>query len=428
MGGTRRQVSEQIDQTRKSEKNDMKRNRMRWFAPLLVAGFVVAACGNDENTTTSDSDGSAAPTEPAASDGSSSTQPNTTGGSASSTPAGSDAPASSTPVVTAAEGESCIGETGCVPGGQPDVNGDGTVNIGVLSPGDTNDNGYYESFVVTAREFAEEEGWELTILDKVNPADSAEQARNLCRQEVDMVAIAAGELADAVPVAAEDVCANSVWYVAGGAGIEQTPYFFQTSEDPGPTQFVTGFATGLVMEQIGADKAGYVTGPELDFSTTTFDAWSAGIKRALPDAETVATYTGDFDDSALGQEAATSQLAQGVGILYPYLGGATDAVADAGQGQGVLSVTPGTDRCSEDKFAVSSIFSPGEYFAGALNDFKTGTVQLGVTRVFEIGVDPVPTVIVCGSVEGASGLQEQVDALIADIASGEVDVSAEMGG
>src|SRR3546814_13732594 len=73
-----------------------------------------------------------------------------------------------------------------------------------LSPGDTNDNGYYESFVLTAREVAEEEGWELTILDKVNPADSAEQARNLCRQEVDMVAIAAGELADAIPVAEEE--------------------------------------------------------------------------------------------------------------------------------------------------------------------------------------------------------------------------------
>src|SRR3546814_775830 len=158
-------------------------------------------------------------------------------------------------------------------------------------------------------------------------ASDLEQARNLCRQEVDMVAIAAGELADAIPVAEEEVCAGAVWYVAGGAGVEQTPYFFQTSENPGKTQFVTGYATGLAMEALGTTKAGYVTGPELDFSTTTFDAWTAGIKETLPDAETVATYTGDFDDSSLGQEAARTQLAQGVGILYPSLGGATDAVA-----------------------------------------------------------------------------------------------------
>src|SRR5690606_36639189 len=114
-----------------------------------------------------------------------------------------------------------------------------------------------------------------------NPADSADQARNLCRQDIDVMAIAAGELADAIPVAEEDVCAGVVWYVAGGAGVEQTPWFFQTSEAPGPTQFATGFATGLAMETIGATKAGYVTGPELDFSTTTFKAWTAGVKRAV---------------------------------------------------------------------------------------------------------------------------------------------------
>jgi len=374
----------------------MHRTKLRWLLPLLALTFVAAACGNDDEESASDG-GSEATDDGASTDD---------GGS----------------------GEDCWGETGCVPANQPDVNQDGTVKIGVLSPGDTNDNGYYESFVVTARQFAEEEGWELIILDKVNPADAADQARNLCRQEIDMMAIGAGELADAVPVAEEDVCAGVVWYVAGGAGIEQTPYFFQTSEVPGPTQYATGYATGLVMDSIGATKAGFVTGPELDFSVTTFSAWTAGIKKVLADAETVATYTGDFDDSALGQEAATSQLAQGVGILYPYLGGATDAVADAGFAEGVLSVSPGTDRCAEDKFAVASIFSPGEYFAAALNDFKDGKVELGVTRMFELGVDPAPSVKVCPSVDGYEDIQSQVDELIADIAAGEIDVEAEIGG
>jgi basic membrane protein A and related proteins len=365
----------------------MSSKKLGWMVPALALALVASACGNDDSTASSDEGGESG------------------GGS----------------------GESCIGEVGCVPEGQPDVNGDGTVNIGVLSPGDTNDNGYYESFVVTANEFADENDWELTILDMVNPSDAAEQARNLCRQEVDMVAIAAGELADAVPVAEEDVCAGVVWYVAGGAGIEQTPYFFQTSEEPAPTQFVTGYASGLAMEALGVTSAGYVTGPELDFSTLAFQSWTAGIKEVLPDATTVATYTGDFDDSALGQEAAGAQLAQGVGLLYPYLGGATDAVASAGFEDGVLSVTPGTDRCAEDQFAVSSIFSPGDYFAATLEDFAAGEVSLGETRIFEIGVDPVPSVKICPSVPGAEGLQEQVDAMIEDVASGEVDVEALVG-
>jgi basic membrane protein A len=364
----------------------MDKKKLGWIAPALALALVAGACGNEDSSAASDEDGD-----------------------------------------SGSSGDSCIGEEGCVPEGQPDVNDDGTVKIGVLSPGDTNDNGYYESFVVTAREFAEENDWELIILDQVNPSDGAEQARNLCRQGVDMVAIAAGELADAIPVAEEDVCATSVWYVAGGAGVEQTPYFFQTSEEPGPTQFVTGYASGLAMEAMGINSAGYVTGPELDFSTLAFDAWTTGIKQVLPDATTVATYTGDFDDSALGQAAADAQLAQGVGLLYPYLGGATDAVASAGFETGVLSVTPGTDRCGEDQFAVSSIFSPGDYFAAALEDFAAGKVEVGVTRIFKIGEDPVPTVKVCPSVPGADALQQQVDAMIADVASGEVDVDALVG-
>ncbi len=31
--------------------------------------------------------------------------------------------------------------------GQPDINGDGEVIIGIASPGDTNDGGFYQSFV-----------------------------------------------------------------------------------------------------------------------------------------------------------------------------------------------------------------------------------------------------------------------------------------
>jgi len=341
----------------------------------------------------------------------------------SSTSAGS---APSEPPADSAAGPTgdCIGEEGCTPGNQPDVNQDGTVRIGVLSPGDTNDNGYYESFVITARQFADENGWDLIIVDKVNPADALDQARNLCRQDVDMVAIAASELQDAIPAAEEDVCQGTVWYVAGGAGITQTPYFFQTTEPPGPTQYLTGYAAGLVLQEIGGTKAGYITGPELDFSVITLNAVTAGLQAVLPDGEVTATFTGDFNDSGLAQEAARAQMSSGVQLLYPYLGGATDAVVAVGAESGVMSITPGTDRCAEPDFAISSVFSPGDYFAAVLADFEAGTVKLGVTRVFNIGVDPVPTVIICDNVPNAADLNAQLQEAITQVAAGEIDVQA----
>ena len=337
---------------------------------------------------------------------------------------GADAEDAASSSTTAAAEESCIGEPGCVPPNQPDVNQDGEVRIGILSPGDTNDNGYYESFVVTAREFADANDWELLIVDKVNPADAAEQARNICRQDVDMVAIGATEVADAIPVSEEDVCAGTVWYVAGGQGIEQTPYFFQTSDDLFEGQFLTGVAAGELMKAEGATKAGFITGPELDFSVNAFNAFTAGVRHACAECETVATYTGDFDDSAVGAEAARSQIAEGVALLYPYLGGATDAVADIADENGVKSITPGTDRCGEPKFAISSIFSPGDYFAAALADFEAGRVELGITRTFHVGDDPVPTVVVCDSVEDVEAIQAVVDETIDQIAADEIDPEA----
>jgi len=372
---------------------------------LALVAVVAAACGDDDDDTTAES----------AAGGST-----TTAAATADTGAATETTAEITPVTG-----DCIGTPGCIPDGQPDVNGDGTVKIGVLSPGDTHDNGYYQSFVDTAQQFSDENGWDLIVVDQINPSDALEQARNMCRQGVDMVAVAAGELADAIPASEEDVCAGTVWYVAGGAGVEQTPYFVQTNDDVFESLYVIGYASGLVMQQNGLTKAGFVTGPELDFATNAYNAWTAGIQAVIPDAETVVTYTGDFDDSAVGVEGAQAQLDQGVQFMYSYLGGATDAVADLAHAAGVQSVTPRTDRCdnSED-YDVSGIFSPGAFFAGILEDFNAGTVELGITRTFHIGVDPVPTVKVCDSVTGAAAIQTQVDDIASQVGAGTIDTHA----
>lgn len=304
-------------------------------------------------------------------------------------------------------------------GNQPDVNGDGKVVIGILSPGDTNDNGYYESFVASAKDFAAEQGWEVITQDKLNPADAVTAARNMCRQNVDLVAIGASELKDAIPVAAEPGCATTNWYVAAGQGVEQTPYIATSQDDANETLLAAGYAAGLLMQERGVTKAGYVTGPELDFAVIAYKAFVAGVRQVIPDAEVVATYTGDFDDSAKGQEAALAQINQGVGLLYPYLGGATDAAAKVATEHGVPSLTPGTDRCGDPSadFAISVIFSPGDYFAAALQDFAAGKLTMGETRVWHLGVDPVPTVKLC------DGTPEQVAAVeefITRIGSGEI--------
>jgi basic membrane protein A len=280
---------------------------------------------------------------------------------------------------------------------EPDVNGDGKVVVGILSPGDTHDHGYYESFVDEADLLAKEQGWKVITVDQVPTSDAAADARNLCRQKVDMVAIAASTLADAIPVASETVCKGTVWYVAGGQGVVQSKYFAQTNDIESQSGYASGVAAGLIMKAKHITKAGFLSGVSAPFTTNFAKAWEVGIKTQVANAKVVSTYTGDFDKSDLAVEAYTAMKAQGVGLVYPYLGGATDAVAAQAAKDDVPTLTPGTDRCASTSppYAISVIFSPGDYFAGALKAFEKGTLRVGTALTFHMGVDAAPTVKIC---------------------------------
>jgi basic membrane protein A len=312
-------------------------------------------------------------------------------------------------------------------GEQPDVNGDGEVVIGVLSPGDLNDNGYYESFVVKAQEFADAQDWKLITVGQINPADALEQARNMCRQGVDMVALAASELSDAIPASEEDVCADTAWYVPTQVGgIELNEHMVVSVDYANESLLAAGYAMGLLLDGGESNTAGFVAGPELDFAVVAEKAFRAGLRSVIPDADVVTTYTGDFNDSGLAVEATQAQIGQGIGGLYPYLGGATDAAAQLGFDAGIPVATPGTDRCAEDTFAISVIFDPGEYFAAALGDFAEGKLTLGETREWHMGVDPVPTVKLCDASGATAEQKQKLDDFMASIGDGTIDPDAEV--
>ncbi|MFB7222643.1 BMP family ABC transporter substrate-binding protein [Streptomyces sp. NPDC056227] len=307
----------------------------------------------------------------------------------------------------------------------PDVNGDGKVVIGVLSPGDINDRGYYQSFVDSADAFAKEKGWTVVKRGSVPPSDALTAARALCQQQVDLVALGASELKTAIPASEEPVCAKSAWYVPMQGNIDQTPRIVLSTDDPNQSMLVAGYATGLKMKAAGHTKAGFITGLKADFSVAASTAFLAGIREVVPKATLTTTYTGDFNDSAKAKEATQAQLSQGVKVIYPYLGGATDASANLANAGGALTLTPGTDRCDSNspKFDISVMFSPGDYFRAALEEFARHNLKMGTTRVWQLGVDPYPTVKIC---DGQGNEDQQLAEFIKKIGSKEIDPAAEV--
>lgn len=383
----------------------MKFKRNAILAVGAVFAVTVAACGSSKT---------AAPATTAAP---------TTAAPTTAAPT-TAAPTTAAPTTTAVPSDGPWGWPGDAKAGylapnEPDVNGDGKVVIGVISPGDLADKGYYESFVDAANAYAQANGWTIIPVGKVAAADAAKAARDMCAQHPDMVAIAASELKDAIPVSQEDVCKGTVWYVAGGQGVDQTKFFVQTNDIESQSAYASGVAAGLLLKAAGKTKAGFITGGQFSFTTGFAKGWEAGIKSVVPTATVVSTYTGDFNDSAKAVEAYKAMKSQGVAIVYPYLGGATFAVAGEAAKDKIPVLTPGTDNCAvaAPPFAISVIFSPGDYFGAALGPFKDGKLKVGTALTFHMGADKVPTVKICNPVGDQAATLTQ---LITDIGTGKV--------
>jgi len=314
---------------------------------------------------------------------------------------------------------------GTVMSGEPDVNHDGKVIIGVLSPGDINDHGYYQSFVDAANAYAKQQGWTVIERGNVPASDALDAARALCEQHVDMVALGASELADAIPAAQEAVCAHTVWYVPSAGNVAQTTRIFLSIANPDQDMLAAGYAAGLLMKARHSVKAGFVTGPSDDFAVVAAQAFRAGIREVIPDATLLVTYDGDFNDSAAGKEAAQAQISQGVSVLYPYLGGAMDAVTELANQSNVDALTSGTELCgsTSPKFAISVLYSPGDYFLAALKLFKAGKLAMGVSKTWQMGKDPYPTVQFCDPTGTEAA---QMKTFIAKIGDGQINAAAEV--
>ena len=399
----------------------------RTAALILALSLVAAACGGDDDS----DDGGTAPTTTAAADsGGDSGQPSTDSGSGGEEMSGEEEMSGSEEMSGEEEmsgGEEMSGEEdsgaemsgeGTLVAGQPDINDDGRVVIGIASPGDTNDGGYYESFVRGARAFADEAGWDLIVADFINPAESESAMADLARQGIDFLAVGATELQDGLDaIACTEEFGHIAMYISATLAVESECYG-QSSDDYFQIFWVTGVAMAQLLERTGGTKAGFIGGPELAFSTNAHRSLEAGLKSIIPDAELVVTHTGDFNDAALGIEAARAMLDQDVGVIHTFLGGAMFPTGGFVASEGGMALSASTNTCFPGSpFVGSALFPPGDYLVANLRDFANGEYREGVIREFVVGIDPEVGVVMC---DATPEEQAAIDEVVAMIGSGEL--------
>ena len=302
-----------------------------------------------------------------------------------------------------------------------DTNGDGVVVIGVATPGPRDDGGYYQAMVDGITQLSEENGFEEPIIvDNIDTAQAESELRNLARQNVDVIAVGAGELSDPLPALSEEF-ADIFWYCNCGAGLADAPGIAQARDDSSQISYTAGYATGLLLQDTDATSAAFLGCCDLDFEREAFLAFEAGLQ-AVDDSFT-ATYipTGDFNDVAGATEAYNQAVADGVGAVYPFLGGSQEAVASLANEDGIITMAPGpADACEREEvdYQIAVVFDAGVYVTESMRSIIAGDLSEGEAKFFLVGeFDPVGAEFCDATPEQEEALQAVRD----QIAAGEFD-------
>ena len=315
-----------------------------------------------------------------------------------------------------------------------DVNGDGHITIGHVVAGDRNDGGFYQGQVDAVVAFAEANGHTAIVVDQINPGAAREAFENLARQGVDLIIGGGSELRDGFIPVSEDPTFSDINFILV-AGFPPTSDGYATAAaSENEAHFMGGVAAGLLLERTGGTTACITAGPELDFVRNMAASMNVGLAHLqdnygqAAEAEMLVTFTGDFEDAALAQEAATAQINQGCEVIYPYLGGALPAVWGTAAEAGVGVMATSMDLCGIPDLGfmtMSIMYNPALYLVEIIQSFLSGGLSEGeLLAIYGVGSGTGVGATIC---DASAGEQAILDEVRAAISGGEIDVNALIG-
>lgn len=374
----------------------MNRTTKSMLAALAAFSFVAAACGSDENK----ADTTTAPSTA-----------ETTADSTADTTATGDSTADTT-----ATGDSTADTTAAGEEVSLDTNGDGKVVIGVATPGPRDDGGYYQALVDGVTKFSADNGFEKPIIvDNIAQEEAASALDGLARQGVDMITAGAGEIGD--PLAELTVkYPEIIWYCNCGAGHEQLPNLIQSGDDGAEMGYSAGVATGILMRDKEVTSAAMIGNNNFPFEIEAYKTFVLGLQSVDPAFTSTYVATNSFNDVAAATEAFNNLKDQGVGAIWPYLGGAADAVVKLSNENDIITMSAGaSDACERTDlhFDIAVRFDAGDYLTTILTEIQSGALKRGETRSFHVGVDPQGGALICGPTAAQAAEMEAAYALIA---------------
>lgn len=209
------------------------------------------------------------------------------------------------------------------------------IKLAVLLNGRADDQTWNTSMADSVERVKGPAGFEVvSTLESVTPADGARAMREVIEQGgAQMVVLHASALDQATKeVAAEhpEVCFVQA-FGTGEPGANVTYYV----DDASGANYLAGMAAAAVSK---SGTVGTVGGVDLDEIVTTVEAFEAGMKEINPQAKSLVTWVGDFEDPLKGKEAGLAQINRGADVLYAYGDGTGLGTVEAGQEKNVALI------------------------------------------------------------------------------------------
>lgn len=338
----------------------------RVAAVAAALGLIVAACGGDDDGPADTTATTAAPAPDDADD-----------------PAGDDD--------DDAAGDDAGGDDAAGDDVHPlDFNADGTVRFGVATPGPRDDGAYYQALVEGVNGFSERNGFESPIVvDNISQAQAETELRNLARQGVDVIAVGASEIADALETLAVEF-PEVFWYCNCGAA-SQFEGVAQSGDDSSQINFSAGYATGLLLAETDSTVAAFLGCCDLGFEQEAYNAFAMGLQMVDESFEMTYIPTGDFNDVASATEAFNQAVAAGAGAVYPFLGGAHEAIVSLSNDASVITMSAGASNVCERTdldYQIAVQFDAGDYLEVIFEEILNGNLGPGETLMFNVGDYP----------------------------------------
>lgn len=289
--------------------------------------------------------------------------------------------------------------------------------IGYVVAGDKADGGFYQGQVDAVEATAKKLGYSVIVTDKVNPGAAQEAFENLARQNLDLIIAGGAELTDGlIPVSKMEQYKNTKFVIVTNAPPTGDSYA-TVGANEAEAHYMGGVAAALLLKRTDKNTACIVAGPELDFVKSAAASMTAGLKAEGPGDKMLVTYTGDFEDAGLAQEAANAQIKNGCQVIYPYLGGALTAVVKAGNDAGIDVSSTSVDRCKDPtaKFAMGILYNPSLFLGKFLQGFAAGKVVPGKQfAVYGVGSGTGVGAVICDATPEEQKVLDETRAKIDD--------------